>query len=104
MATLLLVVTSGCSFFSQDIRDSQACAGIQEISLQNSDRGQGIQPLALAADLRNLALPPASARQVVELKDQARKDQLQRIDDASMDTIEALMDPGGVQRRRNGLS
>lgn len=49
-------------------------------------------------------MEPGRARQVVEMKDQARKEQLQRIDDASMDTIEALMDPGGVQRRRNGLS
>jgi hypothetical protein len=49
-------------------------------------------------------MEPGRARQVVELKDQTRKDQLQRIDDAAMDTIEALMDPGGVQRRRNGLS
>ena len=49
-------------------------------------------------------MEPGRARQVVELKDQARKEQLQRIDDAAMDTIEALMDPGGVQRRRNGLS
>lgn len=72
MATLLLVVTSGCSFFSQDIRDSQACAGIQEISAQNSDRGQGMQPLALAADLRNLALPPASARLGRDIADLAR--------------------------------
>lgn len=72
VATLILVATSGCSFFSQDIRDSQACGGIQEISLQNSDRSQGTPPLALAADLRNLALPPASARLGGDIADLAR--------------------------------
>lgn len=62
LATFFLVVNSGCSFFSQDVRDSQACAGIQAISIDSSDRSQGKSPLALAADLRSLALPSASAR------------------------------------------
>lgn len=62
LATFLLMVNSGCSFFSQDVRDSQACAGIQAISIDSSDRSQGKSPLALAADLRSLALPSASAR------------------------------------------
>lgn len=49
-------------------------------------------------------MEPGRVRQVAEMRDQGRRDQLQRIEDASMDTIEALMDPDGVQRRRNGLN
>ena len=62
VGALLIVATSGCSFFSQDDRDSEACAGIQEISPASHQASGGIPDAVLASELRRLALPPASAR------------------------------------------
>ncbi|MDA9918013.1 hypothetical protein N9D44_01740 [Pontimonas sp.] len=44
-----------------------------------------------------LFMEPERARQAAELKEQAQREQLERISDASLNRIEALMNPGGIR-------
>lgn len=44
-----------------------------------------------------LFMEPERARQAAELKEQAQRDQLERISDASLNRIEALMNPDGIR-------
>lgn len=49
-------------------------------------------------------MEPERVRREAELKKQGRREQLERISDASWDRIESLMDPDGIHRKRNGLT
>ena len=42
-------------------------------------------------------MEPERARRAAELKDQGSREQLERISDASMNRIEALMNPDGMK-------
>ena len=45
----------------------------------------------------DLLTEPERAQQATELKEQAQREQLERISDASLNRIEALMNPGGIR-------
>ena len=42
-------------------------------------------------------MEPERARRAAELKDQGRREQLERISDANLNRIEALMNPDGMK-------
>ena len=74
--SLLLVLPlalGGCSFFSQDLRDTDACQGVATISVPDSLELGGAEPLFLAQDLRTKALPFASARLGRDINSLARE-------------------------------
>ena len=104
--------------------DRDVMAGLDQLLLTpNSRRRAGIEtadptpaapsPLQLLISLKNGEITPGDydrqmeperTRREAELKEQGRREQMERISDAGWNRIESLMDPDGTQRRRNGLT